>query len=318
MKLSPPASSSDLEVARDIARRLHQRRRREDRPELGGSRAEAARSPAPRLAPPAPPQGAHASGPYAAIERPAAASEPNPPTWDPSPGRGSGGPDGAGEPDDALDALTAPASDPRVALADAAPAIEIEDEDPPAAAVRSDPAFEEADAYGGAPTATPFDDADALAPPDIETDAIPASGPDPAPFEPSSLGISDVTPDEEELFDETPSRPSWGDVAESCMSLAHARGALLADASGTLVAARGEWPEPGADAIASRLVAMMDRTLKDAPTRSVSAPVGALHLTAWRVPVAERLVTVVFIAETQVRADLRPTIDAEVQRAATA
>ncbi len=32
MKLSPPASSSDLEVAREIARRLHQRRRREDRP----------------------------------------------------------------------------------------------------------------------------------------------------------------------------------------------------------------------------------------------------------------------------------------------
>ncbi len=32
MKLSPPASSSDLEAARDIARRLHQRRRRQDRP----------------------------------------------------------------------------------------------------------------------------------------------------------------------------------------------------------------------------------------------------------------------------------------------
>ena len=32
MKLSPPASSSDLEAAREIARRLHQRRRREDQP----------------------------------------------------------------------------------------------------------------------------------------------------------------------------------------------------------------------------------------------------------------------------------------------
>ena len=38
MKLNPPASSSDLEAAREIARRLHQRRRREDRPTHEGAR----------------------------------------------------------------------------------------------------------------------------------------------------------------------------------------------------------------------------------------------------------------------------------------
>jgi len=36
MKLSPPASSSDLEAAREIARRLHQRRRRADQAEEAG------------------------------------------------------------------------------------------------------------------------------------------------------------------------------------------------------------------------------------------------------------------------------------------
>ena len=48
MKLSPPASSSDLEAAREIARRLYQRRRREDRPEMEDDYAPA---PVPIVAP---------------------------------------------------------------------------------------------------------------------------------------------------------------------------------------------------------------------------------------------------------------------------
>ena len=131
------------------------------------------------------------------------------------------------------------------------------------------------------------------------------------------VALEDDAADEEELFDERPG-PSWGEIVDSCMTLAHARGALLAGAGGELVAARGEWPDPGAEAIASRLVTMMDRTLKDAPTRSVSAPVGSLHLTAWRVPVDGRLLTVVFIADSQVRSEARSAIDSEVQRGAAA
>ena len=71
----------------------------------------------------------------------------------------------------------------------------------------------------------------------------------------------DEASDEEELFDGPP-QPSWGDIIERCMALAHARGALLADPSGALVAVRGEWPDPGPDAIASRLVAMTVRVPK--------------------------------------------------------
>ena len=41
MKLNPPASSSDLEAAREIARRLHQSRRREDRSATTWSSEEA-------------------------------------------------------------------------------------------------------------------------------------------------------------------------------------------------------------------------------------------------------------------------------------
>jgi hypothetical protein len=90
------------------------------------------------------------------------------------------------------------------------------------------------------------------------------------------------------------------------------------DPAGQVFAAHGAWPEPGADPIAAKLVSMMDRTLKDAPTRSVSAPLAGQQLTAWRVPLSEGLVTVAFIARSAVRADLRPAIDAEIRRGAGA
>jgi hypothetical protein len=59
----------------------------------------------------------------------------------------------------------------------------------------------------------------------------------------------------------------------------------------------------------------MDKALKDAPTRSVSVPLGGLHLTAWRVPTnAGGLMTVGFVADTPLRPDLRPSIDSELRK----
>jgi hypothetical protein len=309
MKLSPPASSSDIEVARQIARRLHQRRRRDDRPPLDPGPAErspqtaAAHAVAPppwnppaSFAEPAPTPDESAPLPAPPDFGPAV-EEPAPPSWDAAPADGE-----VQEPEDALDALTSePDSQPE-------PAAGLEDAPPDSADLdvgALDPGgdtpptegFEEADAYGGSPQVSPFGETDTLEPPDIEPADLPP-------------------PDEEEELFDSPAGPSWGDVAESCMDIAHARGALLADGTGGLIAARGEWPEPGPEAIASRLVAMMDRTLKDAPNRSVSAPVGGMHLTAWRAPAGERVLTVAFIADSPVPATLRPEIDAEIGQGA--
>ncbi len=327
MKLNPPASSSDIEVAREIARRLHQRRRREDRP-LGS----AARTPEPARPPVAaravaPP---HWNPPTASAGPPPpparAAEETAPPSWDAAPGESD-----VKEPEDALDDLTAqPPAGQQGSPEPEVPAIDLGDPLPEPAAPASDDetdalaAFDEADTYGGTPQVSPFDGADALEPPDIEPahlespDVAPPDLAQPDVVSPEiDTGAADDVPEEEELFDDIPGT-SWDAVAESCMGIAQARGALLADGTGQLVAARGAWPEPGADAIASRLVAMMDRTLKDTPTRSVSAPVGGLHLTAWRVPAGERLLTAAFIADVPVRAETRPAIDAEIQRSAGA
>jgi len=125
------------------------------------------------------------------------------------------------------------------------------------------------------------------------------------------------SPSPEDLI-EVPAPPSWDDVADTCLGLAGARGAMLVEASGQVVSARGDWPNPGPEAIAARLVAMMERALRDAPTRSVSAPLAGQHLTAWRVPLGDTMLTAVFVGDAPVKADARTPIDEEIRQAAGA
>ncbi len=107
---------------------------------------------------------------------------------------------------------------------------------------------------------------------------------------------------------------TWPEIVASCLALAEAKGALLINPDGRVAAVSGDWPAPGAEAIAARLVPAMDKALKDAPTRSVSVPLGGLHLTAWRAPMAQGLVTVGFVADAPLRPDLRPAIDATLKK----
>jgi len=302
MKLSQPASSSDLDAAREIARRLHQRRRREDRPDTQDRAADAEdfRSlvPPPLPSSAAPPQAPPRSIPRAEPPpRPVAPAEPPrpvlsepprpmapeplaPPSWDEP-----GGPDAPAL--DALDAL-AGIGEP------AAPA------EPPAAMDAGDLATEE-------PPVSPEEMVGIPEPPPIE-DSTAGEPIPPSPF--------DVELDEASVEDmvEVPTGPSWDDIVVACLGISKARGAMLIDPAGQVFAARGEWPDPGPDAIAAKLVSTLTRTLKDAPTRSISAPLMGKQLTAWRVQLAEGLVTAAFIGDTPVRAEARPTIDAEIHR----
>jgi hypothetical protein len=132
-----------------------------------------------------------------------------------------------------------------------------------------------------------------------------------------ALTDPESSPFGEELLDapalvEEPAPPAWDRVVETCLDLAAARGAMLIDPAGQVFSSRGNWPAPGPEAIATKLVAMMAKTLKDAPTRSISAPLMGMHLTAWRVPLSEGLVTAAFIGVAPLRADARPAIDAEI------
>ena len=128
------------------------------------------------------------------------------------------------------------------------------------------------------------------------------------------LTETEASPFDEELLDAPAAdeSPSWDEVVENCRSLGQAQGAMLVDPEGEVFSTRGDWPAPGPEPIAAKLVAMMSKTLKDAPTRSISAPLMGLHLTAWRVPLNQGLVTVAFIGVAPVRADARPAIDAAI------
>jgi hypothetical protein len=332
MKLNPPASSSDLEAAREIARRLHQRRRRADFERAGDQRvapapAEPLARPASALfAPAAPLARARPLEPSApAVERrtatshvPAPTPEPAPPSWDDDESEAEPHEHLTGALGDLDDTGAEPAE-----IAEAAAPIEPADDD----ASSSDAALSGLPGVEVEEPGVDIAEEETISPDEMvgASDDEPATGDDPFQeplgdeFEPT------LPPDEgppadgaEEIFDETPAPPSWEEVVETCRDLAGASGAMIIDPAGQVFAAHGAWPEPGPDAIAGRLVVMMERTLKDAPTRSVSAPVGGQHLTAWRVPIAEGLLTAAFIADAPLRSDVRAAIDAEIHRGAAA
>jgi len=349
MKLNPPASSSDLELARQIARRLHQNRRRDDpaaagwpgdeapvRPRLSppplpprpaaavrDEAAEAAAIEPPRVTPPPPP-----SPPSpAAVARPAPRPEPERPAIEPEPAAPSFGQ----PPADAYErpAWSAPAVE---APAIEEPAIEedpaertIADEDDDRAPLEDLASPDEPAPYEPPePVAPPepelpdvaidveADGEDALSPEAMVGEAEPEGSPLDQLTEPDDSPFDDALLDAPPVAEEEPPTPSWDDVVESCRNLAAAGGAMLIDPAGQVFAARGDWPAPGPDQIAGKLVAMMAKTLKDAPTRSISAPLMGKHLTAWRVPISEGLMTVAFIGAAPVRADARPAIDQEI------
>jgi hypothetical protein len=313
MKLSPPASSSDLEAARQIARRLHQQRRREDRPGLEEPPAEAgpefpaappppvaSRVPAP-VAPPLPTSVAPPLPSPAAPPLPAAVAAP-PPALGPPPLPSPVAPP--------LPELEAPAPP----TWDAPPTAKSAPLDPLAAFGEPTPLTDEEDGgvldlRGEEPEVSP-EEMVGLAEPSLAELPEPQA-PEVSPPSPFEVDLDD-SPGEDVI--DAPAPPSWDDVTEACLALAQARGAMLVDPAGQVFSARGEWPAPGPDAIAAKLVATMERTLRDAPTRSISAPLMGSHLTAWRVPLAEGLVTAAFLGESPVRADVRPAIDTEIHR----
>jgi len=335
MKLNPPASSSDLEAAREIARRLHQSRRREDRSLSTWSSEDA---PRPRLTPPPLPSlGARQapaerpeparvqaevrsrphSEPVARVGPPARHAPAPPPPSPPAPALPPDLDIEVDSSEPSFDLPEAPPferpswSEPQMAEPESAPLEDLASPDEPAPFAAREPQLQ--------PELLDVDvDEPPLSPEEMVGASVEVEA---SPFD--QLTEPEASPFDEELLDappvaEEPGPPSWDEIVETCMGLAQATGAMLVDPAGQVFAARGDWPAPGPDAIATKLVSMMAKTLKDAPTRSISAPLMGMHLTAWRVPLSEGLVTAAFIGAAPVRAEARPAVDAEIHRGAGA
>ena len=309
MKLSPPASSSDLEAAREVARRLNRIATPAEPPRplppytpLPGARA-ASLSPPARPFAAVPPPVAHPQAPHAPVAPvpppPAIAPMFAPPEPEPAPEIKSGP---EPEPEAHVAATEAPPERESTTAEEsvARPYVET----PPAAPVSE------------VPPAAPMPVASA--PPLPAQAALPEGEPDTGPVQEEVEEIEEGTAAEdqaEEAEDYEAVVPlTWSEIISSCQALAEGKGALLIAPEGRVIAVSGDWPSPGAEAIAARLVPAMDKALKDAPTRSVSVPLGGLHLTAWRAPMASGLMTIGFVADAPLRPDLRPAIDATLKK----
>jgi hypothetical protein len=313
MKLSPPGSSSDLEAAREIARRLHQRAFASESNPPVPARREPWEVPPPARDP-------------LPLRRPSPAPD------EPSPARPT--PPPVETPP--VQRATRPAPEPEIELEPPAPEPELDlDPSPPGIEPEAPgPSWEEAPPEPPEAPWSPDEGASGVEPEDALAELTEEPSAASAGVSPEDLVSEPAAPEPQwsesptfevdtdtgpatpaESLVEVPA-PSWDDVADSCLGLAHARGAMLVDAAGQVLSARGDWPNPGPEAIAGRLVPMMERALRDAPTRSVSAPLAGQHLTAWRVPVGGALLTAVFMGDAPLRADVRPAIDQEIERSA--
>jgi hypothetical protein len=316
MKLNPHASSSDLELAREIAQRLHEPA---VPPRRAAPPAPHAAPPFPLQTPPPPPQHPVPPAPEHAVPlplqhiAPPPPPRPTPPPLPPRPQERATPPPAPLEPAPAWDEAPPPppADDLDIEVPPAAPE-EIPEPDEELSLAEEGPSFgnEEGD-LSAPPPPIDLEVEGTDTSPEVREPAVEA----PSPFDDDLPEPLETAP--EDLFAEPPP-PSWDDVIEACFELSQAGGAMLVDPAGQVFAARGDWPDPGAEAIAAKLVPMLDRTLKNEPTRSVSAPVAGRHLTAWRVPLAEGLVTVAFVGQAPLRADLRPAIDEQIHRGAGA
>ena len=331
MKLSPPASSSDLETARGIARRLARLALPgEPRPApmpvfAPHAGARAAEPPPPRVAEPPVPHARPAAAP-APLRAPA--SEPRMPA--PAPGsrkpvpeappalRAPAPPRSAPPaPPPAPARKLAPPPSPPPSLPTAAEQLGFLAEEEPLG-VRTDDeplgVIEDAE-RPSARRREAESESEIELEPEAQESPIVASGSEEIEFDEPEGGKG--VPELELVTDfdeEKPTTPSWADILQDCLFLARAKGALLIGTEGTVTASCGDWPPPGVDAIGARLVPAMEKALKNAPGRSVSVPLGVLHLTAWRVPLPSGVVTVGFVADAPLKAEVRPTIDAELRR----
>jgi hypothetical protein len=298
MKLSPPASSSDLDAAREVARRLKQiatpaepTRQLPDYAPLKGTWDG---TPVPPRRP-VPPTWEKAAIPASAPPEPPVVTPPPVLARPPAPAAPEIEPAGV------LDETPSPV--PRIHEVPPPPVVEV----PPPPVVEAEPKRPvEVEPPPPPVVAPPLPEpprAVAAEPPAASIEEVEEIEEDMGPDEPSaSIGAAVATP------------MTWPEIVATCLSLAEAKGALVINPDGRVVAVSGEWPQPGAEAIAARLVPAMDKALKDAPTRSVSVPLGGLHLTAWRAPMAQGLVTVGFVADAPLKPDLRPAIDATVRK----
>ncbi len=329
MKLCPPASSSDVEVARAIAQRLSRSPGPDAVADEPGylSFAKPGHTP-----PPVPPERdgwAQPSAPDAGLpdaeeglpevevdvpgaETPQIPSEPEPfaesepaPTDEASPFE----PEPFARPEPAPTDEASPFEPEPFAEPEPAPTDEVSPfEREPFA--RPEPApTDEASPFEPEPSADPLADLAAALP------GLPADDPLAGLTAPAA---PEAVPDEFDplaaLAESPEVLPSWSEILETCQRLAEARGAMLVGPDGMVVEFQGEWPQAGAQAVADKLGPIVAKKHQASPGAAVSLRLGPSILTAWKVQVGGAEPTVAFVADRAVAPVVRPEIEEQLRR----
>jgi hypothetical protein len=339
MKPSPSVTSSDLERARESAERLvaatpgqpiAQAEKPAEYVRFSASALGAATAPrplsSPRVAaPPAPP--VIAPAPPAAPPVTSRIAEPAPfavaaPRYEPPPP--------PARPEPALPRVAArpPAppvpSAPRAAVAPPPPHPE-----PPGRI--SEPVFEMDDIGEPEPElAPPAEMSDVFAGVadeglgiiDDEAPSLPETARPPSAPSDFEDDIADVAASAVGLEVETPpaeAAPSWGDILDDAIYLAHARCALVMDGAGQVHDSRGDWPKNTIEKVAARLLKGME-TAPPLPnpdaTQLIEIQLGSFFLTGLRVGLGGRPVIVGFLSQAPIQREARAGVEAEVKRGA--
>jgi hypothetical protein len=113
--------------------------------------------------------------------------------------------------------------------------------------------------------------------------------------------------------------PSWGDILDDAIYLAHARCALVMDGAGQVYESRGDWPKNTIEKVAARLL----KGIETAPplpnadaTQLIEIQLGSFFLTGLRVGLGGRPVIVGFLSQAPIQREARSGVEAEVKRGA--
>jgi hypothetical protein len=111
--------------------------------------------------------------------------------------------------------------------------------------------------------------------------------------------------------------PTWAEILDDAIYLAHARCALVMDSTGLVHESRGDWPKNTLDKVAARLL----RGIEQAPappspdaTQLIEIQLGSFFLTGLRAVLQGSPVVVGFLSQAPVKREVRPGLEAEVKR----
>lgn len=106
--------------------------------------------------------------------------------------------------------------------------------------------------------------------------------------------------------------PTWDTLLLTSQALADAKAAMVVGSDGDVIAATGDWPKVGAQAVASKLLPLAARKLDAGGL--VPVKMAGQVLTAWRLESSGQQLTVALLASSAVPEDLRPEVDQQLSQ----